>query len=405
MATQISETLEFKTQIHKAWDATEQRMALRKYPRRSVSYDYYGMNANQSQYLRALSYAKQNEKIEIPLWQAACHLSEAAFKNDYTVKVNPTDIWAFRGCSGIIFWHNDRIGGDRYFANAIYGDGSIRMPELLEKGYSINNTIICPVSYGYLKPEDDYSFFTASNTKMQLNIDLLSDYSLLKLPEILNEYTYEKWGTTTPFQKALPARYNNIDVFPIAPSWTDDLNSNFTRNANKLDNDSGIVKYDLKSTYSSENKKIEYVLGTKSEINNFQRFFTRCKGRLKSFYAPTWLNDMVIVEDALKGQGYIIVDWPSYWKYYTKMSRRKLIVIFLKDRTIKIVQVAGYSTDETGIYGKVYLDVPLAQNIKKNDVLMISYLCMYRFDSDTLTTDYDTVGVATVSTIFTEVNS
>jgi hypothetical protein len=38
-------------------------------------------------------------------------------------------------------------------------------------------------------------------------------------------------------------------------------------------------------------------------------------------------------------------------------------------------------------------------------VVMISYLCRYRFDSDTLTTDYATTGIATVSTVFMEVNA
>jgi hypothetical protein len=405
MATQIAETLEFKTQIHKAWDATEQRMALRKYPRRSVSYDYYGMDAKQSQYLRALSYAKQNEKIEIPLWQASCRLQEAAFTDHYSIRVYSQDIWQFRGCSGVMFWHNDYVGGERYFINALYGDGSIKMPELLSRDYAINNTFVHPVSYGYLKPEDDYQSFTASNTMMQLNVDLLSDYSYTMLPVVLDEYHFEDWETKTPYQTAFPATYQNIDLFPLAPSWDADLPANFTRNANRLDNVSGVVKYDLKNVYASENKEIEYILATRSEINNFQRFFTKCKGRWKSFYAPTWLNDMTLVQDVVKGQSYMIVDWSLYWKYYSSMSRRKRIVLFLKSGAIQIVQVAGYSTDETGEFGKVYLDSDMSKRINKNDVVMISFLCMYRFDSDSLTTEYDTTGIARVVTTFTEVNA
>lgn len=405
MATEISETLEFKTQIHKAWDATEQRMALRTYPRRSISYDYYGMTAAQSQYLRALSYAKQNEQIEIPLWHAECRLSESAYTNYSHVNTDTVNLWHFRGCSGINFWHNDRVGGERYFLKALYADGSMKLTEILEKDYPAKTTHIYPTAYGYLNQEDKYSLYSDSLMTMQLNVDLLDDYSLTSLPTALNEYNFETWEKKTPFQDAIPTTYLDIDIFPLMPSWTGDIAANFTRNANKLDNETGLVKYDLKSIYSSENKDIEYVLTSRSEINNFQRFFTRCKGRLKSFYAPTWLNDMALVEDAPNGQLYLIVEWSLYWKYYASLSRRKLILVFLKSGSVKIFPLSGYSTDITGEYGKVYLETALKTTLKKADVAMISFLCRYRFDSDTLTTDYDTTGIATVSTSFAEVNA
>ena len=405
MATEISETLEFKTQIHKAWDATEQRMALRTYPRRSVSYDYYGMKAAQSQYLRALSYAKQNEKIEIPLWHAACRLSESAYTSYSHVDIDTVNIWHFRGCSGIIFWHNDELGGERYFLKALNADGSLKLTELLESDYPATTTLVCPTVYGYLKPEDKYSMYNASLSTMQLNVDLLDDYSLTSIPTAFNEYNFEEWESKTPFQDAIPSSYLDVNIFPLAPSWTGDIAANFTRNANKLDNETGLPKYDLKSVYSSENKEIEYVLSSRSEINNFQRFFTRCKGRLKSFYAPTWLNDMTLVETASSGQLYLLVEWPLYWKYYASLSRRKLIVVFLRSGSVKIFPLSGYSTNSTGEYGKVYLETALTSPLRKADVAMISFLCRYRFDSDTLTTDYDTTGIATVSTSFAEVNA
>lgn len=378
-------------------------MALRKYPRRSVSYDYYGMTASQSQYLRALSYAKQNEQIEIPLWHAACRLTENAYANHSILHVTPQDLWQFRGCSGMIFWHNDTSGGERYFINVIHGDGSIQLTEVIERDYLSKQIAILPVSYGYLKPEDDYSSYTDSYVTMQLNVDLQSDYAKVYLPTLLDENHFETWETKTPFQNALPTSYAGVELFPLAPSWTKDVASNFTRNANALDNTSGIVKYDLKSINGSENKEIEYVLATRSEINNFQRFFTKCKGRWKSFYAPTWLSDMVLVEDVPKGQSYMMVDWSLYWKYYTSMVRRKLIVVFLKSGSVRTIRIAGYSTDETGKFGKVYLDSPTSAELLKKDVVMISFLCRYRFDSDTLTTEYDTTGIATISTAFTEV--
>jgi len=404
MAQTISESIAYQTQIHKAWDGTEQRAALRKYPRRSVAYDYYGMTATQSQYLRALSYSKQNEKIEFPLWHAACPLNDKAYAAHSYIYINPTYLWAFNGCSGVLFWKNDILGGDRYYIRALNADGSIGLTEILEKEYAKSNTILCPVAYGYLKPEDDYTVLTASNTSMQLNVELFVEYESLPIPIALNENHLEIWEFTTPFQKVIPAYYNGISLFPIAPSWTKDLPATFSRNVNELDNATGIVKYDVKSLSSSETKEIDYILSSRSEINNFQRFFMQCKGRLKSFYAPTWLNDLVLVRDAMVGEMYLTTEWSLFWKYYATMARRKVIIVFMKSGEVRILAIAGYSVDSDS-NGKVYLDATLGKSLIKSDVLMISFLCRYRFDSDTLTMDYDTTGVATTTVTLSEVDA
>jgi len=403
--TTIVETLEYKTQIHTAWDNTEQRAAIRTYPRRAISYDYYGMTPAQSQYLRALSYAKQNEQIEIPLWHAACKLTEDAAVSLTHVMVDPSDVWPFRGCSGLMFWHNDQEGGERYFLGALNATGNLKLTEQLELAYPRQTTLVCPVSYGYLKSTTDYSILTSAYLSMQLNAELLDDFSSTSIPAGLNEDTFEVWGRKTPYQEALPSSYKGVDIFPLAPSWVDDLSASITRNANTLDNESGIVKFDLKSEYASENRDIEYVLSSKTEINNFQRFFCRCKGRLKSFYMPTWLNDLVLAEDAPIGQTYLHVKWPLYWQYYAKTTRRKVAIFFLKSGSVKILPIGGYATSTDGTMGKVFLDSALTEAMKASDVVLASYLCRYRFDSDKLTTEYDTTGLASAAVSFAEVNA
>ncbi len=404
MAQTIAETLTFKTQIHKAWNSSEQRMAMRNYPRRSIAYDYYGMNAAQSQYLRALVYNKSREQIEFPLWHAACSLTKPAYLGHFQVNISPQDLWGFYGCSGILFWKNDILGGDRYYLHSLTALGDIVLTEELEKNYDKVQTTICPVAYGYLKPEDNYSAYTASHTTMQLNVELNVNYPAMPLPMSLNEDNYQYWEFTTPYQKAIVSSYQGIAVFPIAPSWNADIPATFSKNVNELDNGSGIVKYDVKSSDSSETKEIEYVLSSKSEITNFQRFFMRCKGMLKSFYAPTWLNDIVLARDATRGMNYLLTEWPLFWKYYSSTIRRKLIMVFLKNGEVVIITVAGYSVDENGT-GKVFLDSPLPITIRMADVVMISFLCRYRFASDSLTMLYDTTGIATTTVSFLEVDA
>jgi hypothetical protein len=85
--------------------------------------------------------------------------------------------------------------------------------------------------------------------------------------------------------------------------------------------------------------------------------------------------------------------------------RRRIIVIFMKNNTTQILPIAGFTTDTTGERGKVILDSKLKSTIRKNDIAMISFLCRYRHDSDTMTIDYETVEIASTAFSFAEVNT
>lgn len=401
--TQISETIEFLTQIHKAWDNSEQRAALRKYPRRYISYDYIGIESWQSQYLRALLYNKQTETILFPLWHAASRMPDYTYPGQTQFNLTIDKLWHYRGCQNVILWRNDKQGGVTFALQALLGNGTIKLGEQIDSIYP-KGISICPVTYGILQQEDKYELSTSLNTTMQINLELMPDYVLNPLPASLDEFHFEPTKKDNPWQSALPATYMGADLFGIAPPWADDISANFTRNANKLDNQTGVVKYDLKSIYTSESREIEYIAISRAENNNLQRFFCRCKGRFKSFYAPTWLSDMKLAANAVKGQNYFIVEWPQFWRYYRNVSRRNKIVVFLKNYTTLILSIAGFTTDDTGNYGKVILDSLLPVDLTKNTVAMISFLCRYRFDSDSMTTNYETVEIASTSLSFAEVN-
>nr|WP_092074936.1 hypothetical protein [Dendrosporobacter quercicolus]NSL49561.1 hypothetical protein [Dendrosporobacter quercicolus DSM 1736]SDN22784.1 hypothetical protein SAMN04488502_11516 [Dendrosporobacter quercicolus] len=401
----ITETLEFLTQIHTSWNNTEQRLALRTYPRRFLSYDYIGTNSSQSQYLRALLYARQTEQIEIPLWHAGCPLPESTYLGQTQVNLKPAYLWPYRGCRGAILWFNDQIGGDRYVLQQLLGDGTLKLNEQIESVYLRARTTVYPVAYAVLQQEDQYSLYSSEAMSMQFNLELMTNESTMPIPEALDEFHEEAWQTKNPWQDALPDQYLGVELFRIGPSWTGDIAASFARNANKLDNQSGVSQYDLKGPYTSETKEIEYLGFSRSEVYNLQRFFCRCKGRLKSFYAPTWLSDMVLAEDATAGQGYLLVEWSMFWKYYAGLTRRRTIVLFMKNQTTLILTIAGFTTSDDGELGKVVLDNNLKRMVRKADVAMISFLCRYRHDSDSMTTNYDAVDLASTTFSLAEVNA
>lgn len=400
--TQLSETLEFLTQIHRSWDGTEQRGALRPVPRRYLSYEYIGTRTWQSQYLRALTYSQQTQLIQFPLWHATAALTTDAYAGNSVLKTHPNKLWSYRESSGLMLWRNDSVGGEVFHLNGLASDGSLSIGKELTENWRRGQAIICPVGWGILQQEDKYVNVHSMLTTMQINVELVMDPKAPLFPTAFDAYHNEHFAL--PWGRGFPSVYQGAEVFMIPPPWIDDITASFSRNANRLDNQTGSFRYDLKSTDPSETKAIDYVTTCREEINNLQRFFYRVKGRQKSFWAPTWLSDLELVEDAPVGRNYLMLKWPLYWKYYALGQRRKTLIAFMRDGTARLIKIAGYSTDLSGDLGKVHLDEALKVPLLQKDVLMLSYLCRYRLDSDTLITEYETTDVANMTLSMTEVS-
>ncbi len=397
----ISETVEFLTQIHKAWDGTEQRASVRPLPRRMLSYDYIGMKHWQSQYLRALAYSQQTQLFQIPVWHSAVTLQEELFRGSYGFSIPKETIWGWRGATHAMTWLSDEYGGDTYQLNAIGGDGSVSFTRTLPEDWEAGKAVACPIVWAVLKSEDKFSSATSEYSELTLNVEVLRETHAPELPVSYNENHDET--VKKPFCNGLPLSYQGRELFLTMPSWANAVESDYTRNAYRLDNKTSPFLYDLRGPDPVETKELPFLFTTRQEINNFQRFFYRMKGRLHSFFAPTWLNDVELAQDAPNGQSYLLAKFPAYWKYFNNTSRRKTAIIFRRDNTAEIIKFAGYSTDESGTCGKIWLTGNLSRSLNLKDVWRISFLSKYRFDNDSMIIDYATPTVGTTSMPFVEV--
>lgn len=398
----ISETMEFLTQMHTTWDNSEQRAALRTRPRRSISYDYIGIEPWQSQYIRAMAYAKQTQLMQIPLWHAAYCTKRGFISGDSTIAVEPSVMWQFRGCSFVQLWTSDKTGGAIYPINMLFGDGTINLKKNLPNFWA-RGTVITPLPYAILSQENKFSSVSSDLSSMTMSFELMRETQAPQIPNGLGQDYDEK--VKLRYGQNLSKTYDGYELFLTPPAWNNEITANFKRNAYRMDNETGSFLYDLRSNNPTETREIEYVLSSRSEINNMQRFFCRCMGRLHSFYAPTWLNDVELAVDANEGDLYLLTKWPEYYRYFQNISRRKCLIVFYKDGTAEILKLSGYSTDNTGNFGKIFLNSTLKRAINRSSVALISFLCKYRLNTDTMTTDYETVELATSSLSFAEVDN
>lgn len=401
----ISEKISFLTNILSAWDGSEQRQALRREPRKFVAYDYTGMNAEQSERLRALIYHAQSSAIPFPFWHAAAEMPDDAAAGQQDIVIPQEFIWCYRNIGSVELWLDDERGGSSYDLKYITANGILGLTDKLTSNWKALSTMVMPVFKAVLAVDDSFTSRTDDISEMTLNFELLQEQNAPEYYPEQYDIDYDEvipdiWG----YQHGLPALYQGIEVWRYEPQWADNLDGNFTKNCNRIDYDTGVFKFDAKSYNPSESREVTYVLNSRQMINNVQRFFYRHKGSWKSFWAPTWINDMELLESAAAGSTQINVRMMWYWKYYNKSSRRKKIAILFKDGTCQIIDIAGYSRDQFSTYGVVFLEKALSKEIILDKILMISFFCRYRFDSDDLTIDYETSTVATTSLTLREVD-
>lgn len=406
--TMITERFEFKTNILTAYGGNEQRRKLRVIPRHYLSYDYKAMDCFQAQWIRGNMRVRQSDVIYLPMWHNPIRLSQDYIENTRYLYIGPTYMLSLHRCNTILIFKHDNYTLEN-ISKVIesYGDSYIylKKPLSLDTVLSKKTAVIYPVIECSVQPNSTVDYIYTNGTNTTLNFEDILYTPDIDVPQKYLD-NYETYDSYNKFN--LPITYNGVELFLNTPQWVDDTDNTLSvdKNAVKLDNDLGVFKYDVKNTKSYDKVGYNIYLQNKKEINNFIRFMNKTSGRFKSFYMPSWVNDFQICKDIQINTNYIYTKFSLLYKYYATNSRAKKLVIFKKDRTVKIITIFSYTTETINnvMYGKLLLSEPFNENLAISNIRMISYLNRVRFDSDSFTFNYETPVVAQVQLAFKEVD-
>ena len=407
--TKIQVTYSYLTDVWQSYGGQEQRRCLRSVPRRTISYEYTSMNSSEAQWLRAQLRKKQNNFEFIPMWHDVAYLSED-FLGGKSMYIDPEYMIGFHNCDAIeIFAHDDVMhheGVNITKKVKKYENNIIHLKTVLDKNLNKKNTWILPLIRFSVQTPLSSSYIYSNGT----NIKMVYEDIGYKPPFDINSQYYEQYNYLVDgFNRYnLPSSYNGRQVFLNTPQWLDDdsLTLKVSKNVNKLDNDTGIFKYDLKNTSSYDTHEITVLLRNKRMINNIIKFFTKVKGKFKSFYCPSWANDFNLAQSIKKGSNYIYTDLSETYRYYMENGRNKKIVVFTNDWKSYIFDISAYTYEkiEDKKYGKLLLGSSSPVNIPIKNVRMVSFFNLVRLDSDEMQINYESNIAATVQLSMKEVD-
>ena len=407
--TKISVKYEFKTDVWQSYDGHEQRRCLRQDPRRTVSYDYTSMNALEAQWLRAQIRKRQSTFDFIPMWHDIAYL-ENDFYGGKTLYIDDDFMDGFQNCDAIeIFYHDDvmnHTGANVTKKIKSFFSNTINLKTRLDAKLLKSNAKIVPLIRCSTPETATFSYIYSNGSNVTISFeDIMYDTQL----EIGTKYTYQYNFDFAGFNRyKLPANIGDKEVLMNEPQWVDDDSHTLSvsKNVVRLDNTSGIFKYDLRNSNSYDTHQTTFLLRSKRMINNMIKFFKHVKGRFKSFYCPTWVNDFEVAFDIKGKSNYINVELSEMSRYYLNNGRKKKIVVFTKDYKSYVADILSYSYDTINDkeYGRLVLATSFPVSLNKSNICMVSFLNLVRLDSDEMVLNYETNTIATVELSMKEVD-
>ena len=311
-----------------------------------------------------------------------------------------------------IFVHDDANQGNINIVRQVQGYhdssavGIITLKKYINKKLNPKNTWIFGLKRCSVQPTSDVSYMFSNGTSTVQNFeDLLDETPYIALPDIFISQDEDYAGKN---RWKLPKYVGEYEILQIEPTWADDSSVKLSvdKATNRLDNETGMFWYDLKNVKSYDIHSYEITLLNQEMIHNMIRFFRRVSGKWKAFYYPTWVNDIKILDGIHQGSNYILTEWSLMTQFYANNKRKKKIVVFTKDWNSYIFDIltyADYTYNDKKVC-KIILQTDSDVTIENDNILMVSYLNLVRFDNDDLQLNYESNEVANTSLVMREVD-
>lgn len=408
MNNNIVEKISYLTDILQSYSGVEQRIKIRQYPRKYYSYRYDAMDKFQAQWLRGILRIPQQDIYYCPMWQDVIHLTEN-YERGSVLYIEEISMYSLHNCNMIeVFVEDDVLGEKEHIIRAVkrYSAGIISLIERINHTLDYRNTYIFPLRPCRLQSPYELNYIYSNGTETYLHFEDILDVPNIRIPSnYLTQYEIDE-----DFNKFnLPLRFNNRDVIPFTPQWVEDSDVvlSITKNVETLDNSTGMVKYDYRNIFSYDLHTLDVYMMSRGMINNCKKFFHKVSGRFKSFYAPTWVNDVEVLGDIVAGRKYILTKFrlDDFYEY----SRHRYLILFTRDYQSYIYDLVRYEKmvidgDEKHPVTAIYVKEPIDQMIMHDNIFMVSYFNLVRLDSDDLELHYESDCVAQVTLTMKEVD-
>lgn len=374
--TPLVETLEWSTTILPAHNGDEQRASNRLKARVGVDYNFL-QHGSAAKRFDNLLWSSQNRQLAVPMWQYRTNLT-AGISSGVTELPLDTTLSPFVA-GGRVLLFKDAETFEAGVIDSLDAD-SITLTAPTTLAWPIG-TAVYPLNFGYIDGNvpttraTDRALFGA--VRLQLDPVLTDPF----VPEI-----------------AAPATYNGKEILLTKPNWNGGIASDNQYPLDRNDYTTGAVAHNRTVNTPAPVRPFRWLLKNRTAVKAFRGFLGRCNGRQKSFYAPTWTDDLELTANISSVATTISCRELLFDQLVGLDPSRKHIYIRLRSGTTYLREIT--SVDSTGDTLTLGISSALGANVTVADVRAIHFVNLCRLASDSVSLQWYTTQVVTAETPF-----
>jgi hypothetical protein len=374
----LNETLSWLTDVAEALTGAEQRIALRKNPRQSFDVRYL-VDGNDRQRLQNLFLDWADNFFGLPLWHEHVKL---------TANVSAgTTTYAISGANDCDF----RVGG----LAVIFQDSSTY--DVVEIT-SITNTLLNAVS-------GSVNAYSTGAMVVPLRIAVLkSTVSGVRHPNNLEEFsmifevTDNNTGVVT--ESTTPgfwSTYNSKVLFDDPNYIVSTMQQDYNRRVHRIDNGTGLIEQQSLWDRGKRSHAKGFILRTREELMTFRRLLSALRGKQKSFYIPTFIEDVTVVATLTSGASTMDIQAQEYVRLARNRLPHSIMRITFTGLTQLVRTVQSSATVSTTVE-RLTLDTTWPSTKTAAEVLRVEFYELVRFDTDDIVITHERIGRARSTT-------
>lgn len=208
------------------------------------------------------------------------------------------------------------------------------------------------------------------------------------IAEIKVEFQVEP--TTEPANLGAAGQFfNGRELLLKRPNWADAPSATFRHPSEVVDYGSGRISRVTPIPFSAQLRQMTFIGRNAIETLSIEQFFDRMKGQRGEFYMPTWDNDIKPKVTALVGENAIRVRGRSVFETFQADTVYRAIAVLYRDGTYQFRKVAAIETvtDDGGQDSSIRCTEAFTRAIDPADIIMICWMPVWRFATDSLTTE------------------
>lgn len=371
----VIERLEWLTDILTSYNGTEQRVALRQAPRRSVEYNYLVITPQERRRLENIFFAWGAQRWAVPIWTDCTTLSGEIPAGTEYLPIQPGSYDYHVG--GMLIFMAGTGQYEVYEIQAL-APGGITLTTETTIDWPVG-TKICPVRIGLM---DD------TNKLRRWSGD--SFFGTVKFRFVdQSEFAPATESTT----------HQGHPVMEMPPNWVRDITADYQRKLEQLDFRVGGWTHEDESLMPEVISAHHWTLINRTRVDNFRAWLYTRRGRYKATWVPTFTCDLVVVADIVLTASTLDIEHCGYAQYIAMMENRRDIRIELRNGTVFYRRILA-ATEISGAVERITMDSALGVNVAAAGILRVSFMALSRLDSDAVELAWWTDTVAEVTANF-----